>query len=58
MRVELRQAGSGQPLEQLELEEVPHPGRWLELGERSFLVLQRHQWTYPDSVDRSIGVMP
>ena len=41
MRVELRQAGSNQLLERLELEEVPHPGRWLELGERSFLVLQR-----------------
>jgi hypothetical protein len=41
MRVELRKAGSGQLLEQLELEEVPYPGRWLELGERSFLVLQR-----------------
>ena len=41
MRVELRQAGSGQLLEQLELEEVPYPGRWLQLGERSFLVMQR-----------------
>ena len=41
MRVELRQAGSGQLLEQLELEEVPYPGGWLELGERSFLVMQR-----------------
>ncbi len=42
MRVELRQAGSNRLLERLELEEVPHPGRWLVVGERSFLVLQRH----------------
>jgi len=41
MRVELRQAGSDQLMEQLDLEEVPYPGRWLELGERSFLVMQR-----------------
>ncbi|MGB7563779.1 MAG: DUF6464 family protein [Prochlorococcaceae cyanobacterium] len=40
-RVELRQAGSNRLLESVELEEVPYPGRWLQLGERSFLVLQR-----------------
>ena len=42
MRVELRQAGTDQLLEQLELDEVPFPGRWLAVGERSFLVMQRH----------------
>ncbi len=42
MRVELRQAGSNQLIDRLELDEVPHPGRWLELDDRSFLVLQRH----------------
>lgn len=42
MRVELRQAGSHQLIERLELEEVPHPGRWLEVAGRSYLVLQRH----------------
>lgn len=44
LRVELRQIGSDQLLEHLEVEamaDVPQPGRWLELGERSFLVLQR-----------------
>ena len=42
MRVELRQAGSDRLLERLELEEVPQPGRWLVVDNRSFLVLQRH----------------
>ena len=42
MRVELRQAGSNQLLEFLDLEDIPQPGRWLELEDRSFLVLQRH----------------
>jgi len=42
MQVELRQAGSNRLLDRLELEEIPQPGRWLELGDRSFLVLQRH----------------
>ena len=44
MWVELRQIDSDQLLDQLEvaaLADVPQPGRWLELGERSFLVLQR-----------------
>ncbi|MDA0716867.1 MAG: DUF6464 family protein [Cyanobacteria bacterium] len=44
MRVELRQIGSDRLLDWLEvpvLAEVPHPGRWLEAGGRSFLVLQR-----------------
>jgi hypothetical protein len=44
MRVELRQIGTDQLLDALEVEalaEVPHPGRWLEHGGRSFLVLQR-----------------
>ena len=42
MQVELRQAGSDRLLERLELEEIPQPGRWLLVGDRSFLVLQRH----------------
>ena len=42
MQVELRQAGSNQLLERLDLEDVPQPGRWLVVEERSFLVLQRH----------------
>lgn len=44
MRVELRQIGSDQLLDLMEVQalaDVPQPGRWLELGERSFLVLQR-----------------
>ena len=44
MRIELRQIGTDQLLDQLEVEalaDVPQPGRWLALGERSFLVLQR-----------------
>ena len=44
MRVELRQIGSDQLLVQLEVEglaDVPQPGRWRDLGERSFLVMQR-----------------
>ena len=45
MRVELRQAGSDRLLEELEwpdLGAVPQPGLWFQVGERSFLVLQRH----------------
>ena len=42
MRVELRQAGSNRLLERLELDEIPQPGRWLVVEDRSFLVLQRH----------------
>jgi hypothetical protein len=44
MRIELRQIGSDRLIDQLEVEalgDVPQPGRWLDLGERSFLVLQR-----------------
>ncbi|TVS06544.1 MAG: hypothetical protein EA413_03800 [Cyanobium sp. PLM2.Bin73] len=44
MRVELRQIGSDQLLDSLEVEalsEVPQPGRWLECGAGSYLVLQR-----------------
>lgn len=43
--MELRQAGSERLLEHLDLAdlgEVPQPGRWLQVGDRSFLVLQRH----------------
>lgn len=42
MHVELRQAGSNRLLERLDLDEIPQPGRWLVVGDRSFLVLQRH----------------
>jgi hypothetical protein len=44
MRVELRQIGTDQLLDSLDVEalaEVPQPGRWLEHQGRSFLVLQR-----------------
>jgi hypothetical protein len=44
MRIELRQIDSDrllQTLEVAELTEVPQPGRWLTLEQRSFLVLQR-----------------
>jgi hypothetical protein len=44
VRVELRQIGTDRLLEVLELPdpgEVPHPGRWIEAGGRTFLVLQR-----------------
>jgi hypothetical protein len=44
MRIELRQIDTDRLIDALEvatLSEVPHPGRWLAIGERSFLVLQR-----------------
>ena len=41
MAVELRQAGSEQVLHRLMLEDVPQPGRWLEVEGLSYLVLQR-----------------
>lgn len=44
MRIELRQIGSDRLIDSLEVAdaaEIPQPGRWLSLGERSFLVLQR-----------------
>ena len=44
MKVEIRQIDSDRLLEQIEVEvlaDIPQPGRWLVLGERSFLVLQR-----------------
>jgi hypothetical protein len=44
MRIELRQIDSDRLITTIEVEElgeVPHPGRWLTLGERSFLVMQR-----------------
>ncbi|MCP9774401.1 DUF6464 family protein [Cyanobium sp. WAJ14-Wanaka] len=44
MQIELRQIGSDRLLESIEVEslaEVPHPGRWLVIDQRSFLVLQR-----------------
>ena len=42
MHVELRQAGSNRLLERLDLDDIPQPGRWLVVEERSLLVLQRH----------------
>lgn len=44
MRIDLRQIGSDRLLESIELEslaEVPQPGRWLVVGQHSYLVLQR-----------------
>ncbi len=44
MQIELRAIANDQLLEFWEadsLESVPQPGRWLVLGERSFLVMQR-----------------
>ena len=41
MAVELRQAGSERVLHRLMLEDVPQPGRWLEVEGLSYLVLQR-----------------
>jgi hypothetical protein len=44
MRIELRQIDSDRLITTVAMEEfgdVPHPGRWLTLGERSYLVLQR-----------------
>ncbi len=44
MRIELRRIDDDRLIDTLELEgleQVPHPGRWLEHGGRSFLVLQR-----------------
>lgn len=44
MRIELRRIENDQLIDTLELEDaaaVPHPGRWLQHGDRSFLVLQR-----------------
>jgi len=46
MLVELKQAGSEQLIDRIELQEPPYPGRWFEHGSRSFLVLQRrHRYT-------------
>ena len=45
MKVEIRQIDNDRLLEQIEVEalaDIPQPGRWLVLGDRSFLVLQRH----------------
>jgi hypothetical protein len=44
MRIELRQIDSDRLIDTVEIDslaEVPQPGRWLDLGQRSFLVLQR-----------------
>ena len=41
MLVELRQSGSDVLLDRLQLDVPPHPGRWVELNGRSYLVMQR-----------------
>lgn len=41
LAVELIRAGSQQVLHRLTLDEVPQPGRWLEVQGDSYLVLQR-----------------
>jgi hypothetical protein len=52
LQVELRQIDSDRLLDRLEvndLGEVPQPGRWITLGESSFLVLQRrHRYRLRD----------
>ena len=52
MRIQLRDPASHRTLENLEvdnLSDVPQPGRWFELGGRSFLVLQRsHRYRLRD----------
>ena len=46
MLVELRQSGSDVLLDRLQLDVPPHPGRWVELNGRSYLVMQRRH-RYP-----------
>ena len=41
MLVEIRQSGSEHLLDRVELDDPPQPGRWFELADRSFLVMQR-----------------
>ena len=41
MLVEIRQTGSDQLLDRVELDEPPSPGRWFLHEEDSFLVMQR-----------------
>jgi hypothetical protein len=44
VRVELRRIDDDHLLDTLDLEgieQIPHPGRWLQHGQRSYLVLQR-----------------
>ena len=41
LAVELIRAGSRQVLHRLNMEEVPQPGRWMEVAGTSYLVLQR-----------------
>ena len=49
MLVELRQAESDILLDRLEMDDPPQPGRWLELRDRSYLVLQRrHRYALRD----------
>ena len=41
MLVELRHASSDALLDRVVMDSPPHPGRWIESGETSYLVLQR-----------------
>ena len=41
MLIEIRQFGSEQPIDRLEMEDPPHPGRWFSVDASSFLVMQR-----------------
>ncbi len=41
MLVEIRHVGSDQLINRVDLEDPPHPGRWLLLKQESFLVMQR-----------------
>lgn len=41
MLVELRQADSDVLLHRIDMEDPPQPGRWLQSGDLSYLVLQR-----------------
>ena len=39
MLVEIRHVGSDQLINRVDLEDPPHPGRWLLLKQESFLVM-------------------
>lgn len=52
MRIQLRDPQTQRTLEEIELDdlsEAPQPGRWMVVGQRSFLVLQRsHRYRLSD----------
>ena len=41
MLVELRHVSGDRLIHRVDLEDPPHPGRWLVVEEQSFLVMQR-----------------